>query len=376
MIKRFFGNYNEFKCIADKCPATCCSGWAIEVDDESLDKYEATGDKRLLNEIDYESQCFRQQSGGDCAFLRSDGLCRMYIDFGEDYLCNTCDMYPRHIEEFPGVREYSLSVSCPVAAEWLLKQEAPVAYSEAGDDIIDEEDYEDFNEDLYDTLVASRCFALELIQSRNISYAHRSLKLVKAMQKLQEMLDDGEPYNVIREWINSCRQETGSLSSGEDSFDIDNTDGSVDSVFMKFFDLLLELDPLKSEFMEFAGEAGQLLNPEVIRAFEAAHSMCDTWCEQIATYFTFTYLCGAVYDDYVYSMGILGVYSSFMVKYLWAAKWAMVNVDRNGKRAEPLTLQELSEVLYGYCRELEHSTDNMILLEQLLNDNMPFVDRH
>ena len=35
MIKRYLGDYYNFTCIADRCPATCCSGWAIEIDDDA-----------------------------------------------------------------------------------------------------------------------------------------------------------------------------------------------------------------------------------------------------------------------------------------------------------------------------------------------------
>ena len=31
--------YSQFKCIADNCPATCCDGWAIVIDDKSMDRY-------------------------------------------------------------------------------------------------------------------------------------------------------------------------------------------------------------------------------------------------------------------------------------------------------------------------------------------------
>ena len=33
--------YEKFKCIAGNCPDTCCAGWNIDIDDESLDKYES-----------------------------------------------------------------------------------------------------------------------------------------------------------------------------------------------------------------------------------------------------------------------------------------------------------------------------------------------
>ena len=30
--------YNEFKCIAENCPDTCCAGWQIVIDEESMKK--------------------------------------------------------------------------------------------------------------------------------------------------------------------------------------------------------------------------------------------------------------------------------------------------------------------------------------------------
>ena len=41
-------------------------------------------------------------------------------------LCDTCRNYPRHIEEFEGLREISLSLSCPEAARILLSQKEKV----------------------------------------------------------------------------------------------------------------------------------------------------------------------------------------------------------------------------------------------------------
>ena len=32
--------YDTFECLADRCPDTCCAGWQIVIDEDSLDKYE------------------------------------------------------------------------------------------------------------------------------------------------------------------------------------------------------------------------------------------------------------------------------------------------------------------------------------------------
>ena len=99
--------YNEFKCIADKCPDTCCAGWQIVIDDETLDKYSSEKDEfshRLKNSIDWAEGVFHQNNGR-CAMLNDNNLCDLVTAKGEGALCKTCHMYPRHIEEFEGVRE-------------------------------------------------------------------------------------------------------------------------------------------------------------------------------------------------------------------------------------------------------------------------------
>lgn len=37
MIYSYPDYYKKFRCIADKCPDTCCSDWQIVIDDESLE---------------------------------------------------------------------------------------------------------------------------------------------------------------------------------------------------------------------------------------------------------------------------------------------------------------------------------------------------
>ena len=69
--------YNEFKCIADKCPDTCCAGWQIVIDDETLDKYSSEKvefSHRLMNSFDWAEGVFHQNNGR-CAMLNDNNLC-------------------------------------------------------------------------------------------------------------------------------------------------------------------------------------------------------------------------------------------------------------------------------------------------------------
>jgi len=93
---------NEFKCTADMCPDTCCAGWKICVDRDSLKRYGKTRGRYLLKiikSVDFAGRTFRHKEGKRCAFLRDDGLCDMYLNMGEDALCRTC-------------RNYSCQIAC------------------------------------------------------------------------------------------------------------------------------------------------------------------------------------------------------------------------------------------------------------------------
>ena len=122
--------YKEFSCIAGSCPDTCCAGWQIMIDKKSLKKYQKLKGpfrNRLHNDIDWSEQAFRQYDHR-CAFLNEENLCDIYSEAGADMLCDTCRKYPRHIEEFEGLREYSLSLSCPEAARIFLSHKNKISF--------------------------------------------------------------------------------------------------------------------------------------------------------------------------------------------------------------------------------------------------------
>ena len=80
---------DRFVCLADRCRHSCCRGWEIEVDEETARRYRsmdgALGDElraQLQREGDIWS--LRLTEREDCPFLRTDGLCRLILELGED----------------------------------------------------------------------------------------------------------------------------------------------------------------------------------------------------------------------------------------------------------------------------------------------------
>ena len=190
--------YKKFRCIAGECPDTCCAGWQIQIDPASLRKYKkAKGPlgSRLRNEIDWKEGCFRQYDGR-CAFLNDEDLCDLYLEGGGGRaFCRTCRTYPRHIEEFEGLREISLSLSCPVAADLILNCEEPVRFLHAEDEK-EEEPYEDFDFFLFTKLEDARSLILRILQDRSHPVRLRAAVSLALAHDLQQRIDRNALYDA------------------------------------------------------------------------------------------------------------------------------------------------------------------------------------
>ena len=159
--------YKEFACIADKCEDTCCAGWQIVIDKETLKKYtKVKGDfrKRLWTSVDWFQKSFKQDKDKRCAFLNEKNLCDLYLSQGEEGFCKTCREYPRHTEEFEGVREITLSISCPEVARILMNRMEPVRF--LSEEKEGDEEFEDFDPFLYSILEDARKEMISYSSSR------------------------------------------------------------------------------------------------------------------------------------------------------------------------------------------------------------------
>ncbi|MBR3894374.1 MAG: flagellin lysine-N-methylase [Clostridia bacterium] len=133
--------YKQFKCIADKCEHSCCIGWEIDVDGETLAKYNALKDGYgavIADSISMEdTPHFRLCAGDRCPHLDDRGLCKIILRVGEDYLCDICREHPRFYN-FTSVAEVGLGMSCPEAARLILSSPDFSSTEEIGE--VDAED--------------------------------------------------------------------------------------------------------------------------------------------------------------------------------------------------------------------------------------------
>lgn len=119
--------YDNFECKAQNCKHSCCVGWEIDVDEESLIYYNSIEDE-IGNELrenisDVPSPHFVLGAEERCPFLEKSGLCRLILTLGEDSLCDICREHPRFYNEFSDRTEAGLGLCCEEAARLLLSGE-------------------------------------------------------------------------------------------------------------------------------------------------------------------------------------------------------------------------------------------------------------
>ena len=111
--------YKKFQCKAGECLHTCCAGWVIGIDKDSLARFKADPDVACK----IKDGCFVLEEDGRCPFLRDDNLCEMIIKHGEGYLCDICKEHPRFYNEFEDHTEAGIGLVCEEACRIVLEYE-------------------------------------------------------------------------------------------------------------------------------------------------------------------------------------------------------------------------------------------------------------
>lgn len=365
--------FDIFRCTADKCPDTCCAGWQIVIDDVSLERYmkdKSAFGSRLCNGIDWQESAFIQYDRR-CSMLNDRNLCDLVIEKGEEWLCETCSRYPRHVEEFEGLREWSLSLSCPVAAELMLNRMKPIEFIMEEDEKSDplEEEFEDFDFFLFTQLEDARNVMFKLVQNRKLSMEKRMHIILMLARELQECVDEERLYDMdelIRRY--------------EDWGDVDNqTDNEKEMKLVRFkqicqgFSYLEQLERLREEWTAVLQETRETLYDgdfekyhEIYMSFQeefgpggSRYQEWEFFQENLLIFFLYTYFCGAVYDDWIYSKAYFSVFSVTFIQEFVMCRWFLAD--------KYIDMQDYVELAYRYAREVEHSDENLNFLEECLN---------
>ena len=118
-----------------------------------------------------------------------------------DSLCDTCRMYPRHTEEYEGLRELSLSLSCPEAARIILSCKEPVCFLEEEDDL--EDDFEEFDFMMFSQLEDTRDVLFSILQDRSLPLTLRMSASEQLTEQYQIRVEEQKEYE-IDELLRNC----------------------------------------------------------------------------------------------------------------------------------------------------------------------------
>lgn len=378
--------YKKFKCLASDCPATCCAGWQIMIDDKSLKKYASCPGifgNRLVNSINWEEERFRQYHSR-CAFLNEQNLCDIHLEKGSDFLCRTCRRYPKHVEVYENEREISLSLSCPMVARLLLAKTDQAQFlttekvrKNDGDQLQKSDD--DFDEFLYSALQDCRSVLIAMAQNRNEALNLRMAKILSLAHDVQNRIDSRQLFdteNVLERyqregadtalahkliWFSLVNEEF----CGEN--DEQRADSDYLSVQWRVLDYLRDFEVLDPRWVldlqrwrkALYGE-GPAVYLERKKRFLTEARVWETEYEQILVYFLFVYFCGAVYDGDALRKAKMAVMSVRILRELAFAQWILAG--------EKLTAEDRAELAWRYAREIEHSDPNLNAMERMMEE--------
>lgn len=346
--------YKEFKCIADKCKDSCCSaGWEIDIDDETAEFYKSVpgefGDK-LRKKIDFGGPShFILNNDGNCPFLNDCGLCDIYINLGEDKLCQICTDHPRYFEWFDGVKECGVGLCCEEAARIILLQNRPFKTYEID---IPFEECDEYNDEIYDYLLKCRTKIIEYLDNDEISFNERIRNVLWYAYMTQLDLDS---------W----------LLDDEDIISVTDVDTVQNKVFgediYSITEFLLTLEPNSNKWIPYLKGCLDLykssFNKNIIseenvsnfQIFENTHPEINDYLKNISIYFVWRYFMKGCFDGDILSKIKLMSVSVLVIKWLFYCHW-LENGDIN--------LLDCVEIVKSYSEEIEYSENN---IEKLLN---------
>ena len=296
--------YKNFKCIAGDCPDSCCQGWEVDADEESLEYYKTLSPEleikhridSVLDKDEFDNTIFRLAPKKRCPFLNKENLCDMHIAIGGEHTPYTCRTFPRFIYDFGGTREIGISFSCPVAADLIYHSDISLDFdTEINSDL---PSLNDIDAELFIKLKQARTKAFQIIQNSEKPLDKRLVELLDFVKELQKELDD--------------------YKEGGDEI------------------------PFEEVFSN-----PELINPEwQEKVRNIKHKKIENTLanENIAAYFIYKYFLLAVYDNDVLSKAKMAVIGVLINTYMGESAWTM----------------------HLWSKETEHSQYNMDRYKNLL----------
>ena len=191
--------FEQFQCLAGSCPDSCCQEWEIQVDEETAAYYRtlpgALGDRLRQVMATQDGETVLTIQNGRCPLWRSDGLCAIQAELGEQALCHTCRTFPRLTHDYGDFQERQLELSCPEAARLILGAEKSrmTAFSQPGGE------EPDYDEEAMEILRATRSRVLEILEDGSCPVEDSLTLALLWGRAAQAGLDEGKMPRALPE---------------------------------------------------------------------------------------------------------------------------------------------------------------------------------
>ena len=324
--------FTKFSCIADRCSDSCCIGWEIGIDTETLGKYSRVGGE--LGEELREKIC-KGEDGAHfeldserCPFLDSRGLCRLITNLGEGYLCEICREHPRYYSVFEDFASGGIALACEEAARLILSERGTHEYDE-----IEAEGFSpsECDGELLGLVLSGKKKMLSIIADGEKKIGERLSRMLDFARELQAEID-GE----------ICEREAEDGRGCDDPFPAN---------FAAYF---ADMEHLNGELSGLFGTAAEVESgkrgDKERRDFEnrknAPGEAAERYLENVCVYFLDRYLLDSAFDGRFFGRVYLAALSTVALTHLFAAE-------------ENLTLRRAVEIVKCYSKEIEYSEENV-----------------
>ena len=344
----------DFKCIGSACTDTCCAGWEIVIDDTTYEAYkqvEGSFGERLRQQIGEEQgeAYFKLQKGRRCSFLNQENLCDIFIEIGENMLCDICREHPRYYEWFGDYTEMGIGLCCEAAEQLIFSSEEKATF-----ELITEDQEENEEDELITLLLQARETAFSIVQNREMSISDRLMLLLDYGSDLQSALDReavGELEQLAVQWKDAQFQKE--LRKQNEQCRITAEEGIT--YYNDILDVYEKLEILDTDWKETLYFIREQLK-ELIgckKSFDMEYDRRAYEYEHLAVYFLYRYFMQAVYQEDITSPVTFTVLSVLVIQLADRERYITTG---------SFTIEDRYEIARRYSKEIEYCTENMDVL--------------
>lgn len=386
--------YGDFKCIANKCIDSCCIGWRVDIDKKSYKKYKKVNGEfsKKINESIVRNRSANTDlqygkmklNNNRCKMLNEDNLCDLYVILGENYLCNTCKMYPREIKKYGDVYERNLSMSCPEVARYIINMKEQFSFNMEEENLSELDKNYIFNnkqdEKLYNLLWESRILAMEVIQFKEIDLWKRIVFLKLIVDKVQNRIDESN-YNNYLELLNILRSEITNIN-------VINSLDKIPMIFdikLKFIQSVLQArynqGTNNEKYINLIEEYNELFeqvnsDENILELIEKKENEFNNYLKEKQNILEnlLIYLIYKYFMEALNTKDVNKAVTKIIINYVMIKTFLLARYNKNNKE---LKEEDFVEIFYVFSRAVEHNS--MFLNELYKNikeagyDNINYV---